>query len=377
MSALGVAGVACDVRGQGAEESKRRQGAKFSFVLLGDLHFDRWEHHDFAWLEKNYAKDLGQIKNYSRLTADVMPRLLATVRETITELNRTPETRVAFVLQAGDMVEGLCGSEELAARQNREALAMVRDARLGVPWVFAKGNHDVTGEGAKAAFAGVFHPFLTEQAQAVDRAAGRVTSACYTVRTGNAEFAFFDAYESKSLEWFEAVVAKRTAEHLFVTVHPPVVPYGARATWHLFSSAKEKVRREKFLELLGRQRAIVLGGHIHKFNVLARETGRGRFAQLAISSIIDAAEPNAKDELSGVARYDGEQVKVEPNFSPETEAVRRAVYESERPWVRAFEYADLPGYAVVTVDGSRVTARMFAGVSRRLWRMVDLSGLLA
>ena len=374
---MGVVGAACDVRGQGAVETRRGQGAKFSFVLLGDLHFDRWEHHDFAWVEKNYAKDLGQIKNYSRLTAEVMPRLLATVRETITELNRTPETRVAFVLQAGDMVEGLCGSEELAARQNREALAMVRDARLGVPWVFAKGNHDVTGEGAKAAFAGVFHPFLTEQAQAVDRSAEKVTSACYAVRTGNAEFAFFDAYESKSLEWFEAVAAKRTAEHFFVTVHPPVVPYGARATWHLFSSAKEKVRREKFLELLGRQRAIVLGGHIHKFNVLSRDAGGGRFAQLAISSIIDALEPKAKDELSGVARYDGEQVKVEPNFSPETEAVRRAVYEAERPWVKAFEYADLPGYAVVTVDGARVTARMFAGVSRRLWRTVDLSGLLA
>ena len=73
----------------------------------------------------------------------------------------------------------------------------------------------------------------------------------------------------------------------------------------------------------------------------------------------------------------GEQVKVEPNFSPETEAVRRAVYEAERPWVKAFEYADLPGYAVVTVDGARVTARIFAGVSRRLWRTVDLSGLLA
>ncbi len=350
-------------------------GAKFSFVLLGDLHFDRLEHHDFPWLDKNYPKDLSQIKNYSKLTTEMMPRLFATVSETIAGLNRTPETRVAFVLQAGDLVEGLCGSEALAMRQNTESLAFVRGAQLGVPFIFAKGNHDVTGAGAVAAFGKAFLPFLTEQVRVLDAAAPAVTSARYTVRTGNAEFAFFDAYEGASLEWFEAVAAKRTAEHFFVVVHPPVVPYGARSTWHIFSAEKEKARREKLLELLGRQHAFVLGGHIHKFNTLARETGGGRFAQLALSSVIASAEPAAKTELSGVANYDGEQVKVEPDFSPDNEAARRAVYAAERPFVKAFEYADLPGYAVVTVDGAKVTAQMFAGVSRKVWRTVDLSAL--
>lgn len=350
-------------------------GAKFSFVLLGDLHFDRLEHHDFPWLEKNYPKDLSQIRNYSKLTAEMMPRLFARVREEIAELNRAPETRVAFVLQAGDLVEGLCGSEELAMKQNREALEFVRGAELGAPFLFAKGNHDVTGAGAVAAFGQAFHPFLTEQVRAVEAAAPAVTSARYTVRSGNAEVAFFDAYESASLEWFEAVAAKRTAEHFFVVVHPPVVPYGARSTWHIFSAEKEKARREKLLELLGRQHALVFGGHIHKFNALAREAGGGRFAQLALSSVIASAKPAAKTELSGVAHYDGDQVKAEPNFSPDNEAARRAVYAAERPFVKAFEYADLPGYAVVTVDGAKVTAHMFAGVSRKVWQTVDLSAL--
>ncbi len=29
-------------------------GQSFSFVLLGDLHFDRLEHHDFGWLDKHH-----------------------------------------------------------------------------------------------------------------------------------------------------------------------------------------------------------------------------------------------------------------------------------------------------------------------------------
>ena len=356
--------------------SADRSTTSFSFVLLGDLHYDKLEHHDMAWVQKDKPNDVRQIENYSRISREVSPALFKTVRETIVDLNKTAATKVAFVLQAGDLVEGLCGSEELSVRQNSEALAFVRDANLGAPFLFTKGNHDVTGPGAVAAFGSVFHPFLTAQARAVNASSAEVKSGSYTVDCGNAQFAFFDAYEAaKSLEWFEAVAAKRTAEHFFVVVHPPVVPYGARSTWHIFANAKESARREKFLALLGDQRALVIGGHIHKFNTLSRRAGKGRFAQFALSSVLSAPAAKPKDVLTGLDSYNGDQVKVEPSFSPTNEAERRAVYDVERPFVNAFEYADLPGYAVVTVDGPNVSVRMYSGATRELWRTVDLTGL--
>jgi hypothetical protein len=348
----------------------------YSFLLLGDLHYDRLEHHDMTWVEKEKPNDVSQINNYSRISREVSPRLLAQVRATITELNRTPATRVAFVLQAGDLVEGLCGSEELSVRQNTEALAFVRDARLGAPLLFTKGNHDVTGPGSVAAFASVFHPFLTAQARGVAPASAEVKSGSYTVDCGPAQFAFFDAYEaSRSLDWFEAVAAKRTAEHFFTIVHPPVVPYGARTTWHLFAAEKERTRREKFLSLLGEQHALVIGGHIHRYTTLSRAAGRGRFAQFALSSVLNSAAPTVKELLTGPDAYTPDQVKVEPHFSPTNEPERRAMVEAERAFVRDFEYADLPGYAVVTVDGPRVVAKMYSGTTRNLWRAVDLTAL--
>ena len=351
--------------------------AAFSFVLLGDLHFDKIAHHDMAWIEKHKGGDLGQIRNYSRITADIMPRLFATVRDTVAELNRTPDARCAFVLQVGDLVEGLCGTEELAARQNREALDFVRAASLGVPFLFAKGNHDVTGDGAPAAFLHVLQPHLAAQAAAFGGAAP-TTGACYSIEHGGALFCFFDAYESASLDWLEAALARRTAQHCFVTIHPPVVPYGARATWHLYSSARDRTKRERLLEMLGKHRAFVLGGHIHKFNALVRDTpGGGRFAQLAVSSVIGAPTVSAKDVLRGIGEYTGDQIRVEPAHSPDTAAERRAVYDSERPFVRSFDYADLPGYAVLTVRGATVEARIYSGVSREVWRTVDLPALLA
>jgi len=345
----------------------------FSFILLGDLHYDKLEHHDMGWLQKKKGGDLGQIKNYSRITADIMPKLFAQVRETVAKLNQTPETKVAFVLQVGDIVEGLCGTAELATRQNSEAINFVRNAKLGVPFLFTKGNHDVTGDGAPEAFKEVFHPFLSEQTAVLKRGAEKLQRAAYTVEQGNALFCYFDAYDAESLDWLEAALAKRSAAHCFVAIHPPVVPYGARATWHLYSSEKDKAKRVKLLELLGKQNAFVLGGHIHKFNTICRSTpGGGKFAQLAISSVIGSDDVKPKDELHGPAEYNGDQIRVEPHFSPDTEAARRAVYAAEAPSVKEFEYADLPGYAVVTVKGESVKADMYAGISSRLWKTVDL-----
>jgi 3',5'-cyclic AMP phosphodiesterase CpdA len=347
----------------------------FSFVLLGDLHLDKLEHHDFAWLAKEQAGDIRQIQNYSRITAEIMPRLFATVRETVAELNNST-TKPAFVLQVGDFVEGLCGSHALATRHNRDAIAFVREAKLGAPFLFTKGNHDVTGPGATEAYREVFHPFLGEQSAAFT-GGGKLTTGSYSIEHGGAQFLFFDAYDRASLDWLEAALAKRTARHCLVVIHPPVVPYGARATWHLYSSAKDAARREKLLTLLGRANAFVLGGHIHKFNTLVRETPRGgRFLQLAVSSIINAPEVKPKDVLNGVKDYTGDQVKVEPSHSPGTEAERRAVYDAERPFVRQFEYADLPGYAVVTVNGVEVSAKIYSGIGRELWRTVELTKLL-
>lgn len=334
----------------------------FSFVLLGDLHYDKLEHHDMNWLEKNKPGDLGQIKNYSRITADITPRLFVAVRQSVQAAN------AEFVLQVGDLVEGLCGTEELATKQNTEALAFVEDQKLGVPVYFTKGNHDITGDGAVDAFKSVFHPFLAAQTkQKIDR-------ACYTVQHGDALFCFFDAYDSESLGWLEGTLAIRSARHCFVVIHPPVVPYGARATWNLYSSERDKAKRDKLLTMLGQHNAIVLGGHIHRYNALVRETpGGGRFTQFAISSIVNAAHAKPQTELHGIAQYNGDQINVEPAHSPETAAERRAVYEREAPYVKSFEYADLPGHAVITVDGGRVKVTMYQGITRDVWRRAELT----
>lgn len=343
----------------------------FSFVLLGDLHYDSLAHHDFKWLQEHHAGDLSQIQNYSRLTTEVMPGVFAAVKQRIAAL-RESAAPPAFVLQVGDLVEGLCGNAELSVRQNGEALAFVAKQELGVPLLFTKGNHDVTGDGAKEAFDEVLLPFMQKEAKQVDEGAAN-TKANHLVTHGEAQFAFFDAYEKTSLEWLEAVAAKRTGRHLFVIIHPPVVPYGARATWHLYASEKAKAQRAKLLDLLGQQEAMVLGGHLHKFSALTRLAGGKCFSQLAVSSVVSALHQAPKDELHGIASYNGDQVKLEPKHAPETAALRRELYETERKQVTAFEYADTAGYALVTVNGGNVEAAIHAGTRDEVFQKVKIS----
>jgi 3',5'-cyclic AMP phosphodiesterase CpdA len=352
--------------------SSAAEGAKpYSFILLGDLHYDSLAHHDLKWLEKHHGGDLSQIHNYSRLTAEVMPGMFAAVKQRIAAL-RESAAPPAFVLQVGDLVEGLCGNAELSVRQNREALAFVAQAELGLPFLFTKGNHDVTGDGAKEAFDEVLLPFMAQEARKVNASTAH-TQANHLVTHGEAQFAFVDAYDKTSLEWLEAVAAKRTARHLFVIIHPPVVPYGARATWYLYASEETKAQRAKLLDVLGQQEAMVLGGHLHKFSALTRQAGGKSFSQLAVSSVVSALNQKPKDVLHGMASYTGDQVKLEPRHAPETAELRREIYASERQQVTVFEYADTAGYAVVTVNGAQVEAAIHAGAQAGAFQTLKIS----
>ncbi len=352
--------------------SSGAEGAKpYSFILLGDLHYDSLAHHDMKWLQEHHAGDLSQIQNYSRLTTEVMPGMFAAIKQRISSL-RDSAAPPAFVLQVGDLVEGLCGTAEFSARQNREALDFVTQAELGIPFVFTKGNHDVTGDGAKEAFDEVLLPFMAQQARSLDPSTTH-TQANHTLTYGEAQFAFFDAYDKTSLEWLESVAAKRTARHLFVIIHPPVVPYGARASWHLYAGEKAQPQRAKLLDILGRQEAMVLGGHLHKFSALTRLAGGKSFSQLAVSSVVSALDQNPKDILHGMGSYTGDQVNLEPKHAPDTADQRREIYAAERTQVTAFEYADMAGYAVITVIGGQVEAAVHAGSQAGAFQTLKIS----
>ncbi|MCW3095145.1 MAG: 3,5-cyclic adenosine monophosphate phosphodiesterase CpdA [Chthonomonadaceae bacterium] len=360
--------------GNAARSAKTIEGANptgddatFVIPLLGDLHFDRLTHHDMDWVRQDKPNDVHQIENYSRITQGVMPALFRQVRQQVAQA----KSKVPFVLHIGDLVEGLCGNGGRSEQQNHEALAFVREARLNAPFLFAKGNHDVTGPGAPEAFDKVFLPFLTEQTKQ------DVRSANYTYTHGETLFAFFDAYTKNSLEWLEKTLAARTARQFVLVIHPPVVPYDARSLWHIYARPAEQEQRTKLLNLLGRHHAVVLCGHLHKYGTVVRKTEGGAFVQVATCSVIPSLTARPTQETSGLENYGPDLVKMEPNFEPKNEADRRAALVAEKPFLRYFEYADAPGYAMLNVHGKGIGIDLYSGVENKIWRSLPLTDLLA
>jgi hypothetical protein len=342
----------------------------WAIPLLGDLHFDRLEHHDLDWLAREHPGDVNQVQNYSRITRELTPRILETLRVTCHKLQQNGSS-IPFVLQLGDLLEGLCGSEPLAARQAREAIDCLRDARLPVPLLLTKGNHDITGPGAKEVYQRMLLPFMAEATQS------EIQRAAFIRSVGRTLLVFYDAYDSGSFDWLTRVLDESKPRRLVLAIHPPVVPYNARSTWHVYSSPKQQAQRQRLLDLLGRHRALVLSGHLHKYSLLVRRTGEGRFVQLGLSSVASTADGQPRNVLDGVKEYRPDLVDLEPKHAPDTVNLRRASLAAEQPLIDHFEYAEAWGRATLHLQGDQTRIEVFHGFSDQPSRRIHVDDLLA
>lgn len=340
-----------------AEAESARPSPDYSFVYLGDMHFDQMEHHDFDWLKAHKPGDLRQIENYVRITETQTPRLLKEVRS----LADASGGGLQMVLQGGDLVEGLCGSYEFQITQFVYAKSVVKQHLGGLPFITVKGNHDITGPGADKAYADFMIPWMSQEC------GKSLDSTTFCFMKGPDLFVVFDAY-SADLDRLETMLKANPHRYAFVLMHPPVVPYNARSSWHIFSNPKDTAKRERLLEILGRSSAIVLTGHLHEFSLLRRNTSKGSFVQLSIGSVISSETETAEDVKSGVEQYNGELVNLEPRFQPETRELREAILNEERGKIAAFEYARFGGSAVLHVSDAGVSVDVYVGGAAVKWK---------
>jgi 3',5'-cyclic AMP phosphodiesterase CpdA len=308
-----------------------------------------------------------QIENYSRITRENFPRLIDVSKE------KAAKIKADFWLQLGDFVEGLCGSEALAQKQATDFISYLAAQSIKRPFFVVKGNHDITGEGAREMFKNTVLPWQSKEHEKA------MQNANTTFVYKNARFVIFDCYAADaSLEWLKEVLASHKEEILFFSVHQPIVPYTARANWHVFARPSQQQKREELLNLLGKHKAIVLSGHLHKTSVLSRSTPSGTFVQVAVGSVIPAPDAPITDHLKGVQNYNpATLLNLEPKFSPASFEERKKNLEMEQPFIRHFEYADFCGHSTVCVSSkNEVMLTLYANVDKKSWAIVNLTELL-
>ncbi|HEX2396237.1 MAG TPA: metallophosphoesterase [Bacteroidales bacterium] len=335
----------------------------FSFAFLGDTHFDEPEHHDMKWVLREHPRDTSQITKYCRNTKNVLPELFGDLRSLIVNNN------VGMVLHTGDFTEGLCGSYSLAHKQLSDFISFSGNY-INVPFLLTRGNHDITGPGADSAYKKVVFPFLSIQT------GKNVTDSKYSYIKGNSAFFFYDSYDPSSLAWLEEQMKKyHKVKFKFVIMHEPVVPINARSKWTEFSGPEETLQREKLLNILGDNNAIVMAGHLHCYGLVLRKTRKGAFVQLSGSSVPDRLNEPAGKYLEGKKAYGIQLIQLEPAFSPNDKRERINTLKNEKRWIKHFEYAEIQGYIVLTVKGSQVFADVYSGTGFNKWKTVNLTSL--
>lgn len=349
----------------GGSATAAESSPRWSFGLLGDTHFDRLNHHDFSWLEADHPGDVEQVRRYSDHAAKLLPKLFARLRAKMSAAG----ARFDSVVHVGDFVEGLCGSPQLAERHVREAIEFLGAAGWNVPLLLTKGNHDVTGPGAIEAYEKLILPLLGKSL------ATKIDKPRYAVERRGALFACYDSYDKTSLDWLRETLGRtrRRTGPTFVVVHQPIVPFQARGNWSVLIKPEQAKQRVELLNLLGEHRAIVLCGHVHRYGLTVRDTERGPFTQLALSSILSDETQQPQQVLAGLDAYGPELTELEPKFQPDSKDERRKLFAAEKPHLTRFEYAHTAGYAILHVDGNRVTAEIYNGAAAEPWKTVELA----
>jgi hypothetical protein len=341
-------------------------GQNSSFIVLGDIHYDLPDDHDMEWLSTK-PDDLRQVtKEYTVYTAMNWLDFMANLKKKAASHNPP----VKAIVQLGDLSEGLAGNEEKAGQMAIHTMKAIDDVQLSVPWIIAKGNHDITGPGAQQAYLKVYIPMFRKQTGNPG-----INSANYSFRYGNVQVTCLDPWDKEAdmVSFLEKELSASNAKYKFIAIHEPVIPVTERC-WHTLRNDPEK--REKLLEVIARNKAIVLCGHLHRYSVVCRKTLFGPVVQVMVNSVI--RDRNMLSPLKVITGYGPSLAENVPDWQPETLEARKAMLAEEAKYVTFYKQADLPGYAVISIHDKKGTVFMdyYAAFGEKPIDTIDLTKLL-
>ena len=259
--ALAAAGTGC--------ANSRANGAKYSVLVLGDVHFDAPE---IGVYHAHYKPTTGKaaeifplrMKREHDQWSGLMQRLAAAARRDI-----RPDTK--FVLQLGDLIQGNCAKADVHAKMLEDGFAYFKKTvSPDIPFVPVVGNHDVDKslwldkKTAMEVFCETMFPKWTQEL-------GRpVDSTTFAFRQGPDLFLYADFNFPDPERILNLLEDNAKVRYTFLVSHGAVVPVGPGKSFRWFLLGKkehESARRKLFAELC-RRNAFALVGHNHVITLM-------------------------------------------------------------------------------------------------------------
>ena len=346
--------------------------AQTSFVVLGDLHLDKFDFHDMDYVYTRPSDWKQVTKEYPYQTAAYVPKLFAAVGRRVEEGCKT-------IVQLGDLMEGVSGNQELAEQMCHWAVGMIDSARGDATVILTKGNHDVSNSpGQPQAWKKVVLPYVCAQTgQNLENSMYRY-SAGRDVDLFVAEQFFSNDEmlpETALLEFLKEELPKSKAKYKFLLTHQPVIPVTDHC-WHLFSGIRRKVDdpalRTRFLELLAEYKVTVLSAHLHKYSIAVRGTAKGNVVQfMTVSTVRSFDNPDASIRPREYVTPE----KMNKEWQSHTLKVREGIIKEEYPHIKYFAISDRPGYAVIRTGKDGATYSYYSGYSDEPCQTVSIDDL--
>ncbi|MDA3823830.1 MAG: metallophosphoesterase [Bacteroidales bacterium] len=342
------------------------EGQGSSLIILGDLHYDLLADHDMNWLREKPG-DLKQIEGYTKYTEENWSDFMEIIK-TKAEFSDPP---VQAIVQLGDLSEGLAGTPEKALQMASNTMNAVEETGIQVPWILTKGNHDITGPGAKEAFQRHYIPMIRKQT-----GNPLINKASYTYTNNNVSITCLDPWDKETdmLAFLEKELSESDAAYKIVAVHEPIIPVTERC-WHLFRQDEKK--REQILQLIAKHKAIILCGHLHRYSIVRRKTSYGPVVQIMVVSVVqDRAYQQAEKVIDTYGPSLAENV---PDWQSETLLSRKKMLTEESKFVDYYKQSDLPGYAIIKMDSEQqlFLLEYYAAFSDKPYETIDLNKLIS
>ena len=342
------------------------EAQRSTILVIGDLHYDLIEDHDMEWLAGK-PDDLRQVtEEYTVSTANHWSAFMTIIRDRASSV----KPPVKGIIQLGDLSEGLAGSPEKARQMAGNAMKAIRDTRMPVPWLITKGNHDITGPGAVEVFNEIYIPEIRKQTGIPG-----IKGANYSYTYDNVQVTVIDPWDKSVdvIDFLERELSGSKSAVKFVAVHEPVIPVTERC-WHLFRNQPEK--REKLLEVIARNRAIVLCAHLHRYSVVRRNTEYGPVVQVMVVSVIRDKDYQIPDKV--ITAYGPSLAEDVPDWQPETIELRKKMLADESRFITYYKQTDLPGYALLKINlrNNGVKLKYYAAYSGKPYDKLNISDLM-
>lgn len=363
----------CDMLNNPSDGRSARKSGDVSLLVLGDVHYCDTSFYDLEKMQANKPGDYQQItKTYAPVTKSNWSDLIEALDRRIAEC----EPPIRCVVQLGDISEGIANVKGMSNRMAENMMNVLESAKLGVPWLLVKGNHDITGfdecrQEARDAFKTYYTPFIKKQIGSEE-----VEEANYVYQIGEVLIVALDAYgnTSEQIDFARKALENSTAKYKFVCMHEPAIPATERC-WYYLKSRPEN--RDEFLKVLAQNKAIFLCAHLHRYSVLRRDTPWGPIVQVMVTSTTNLRRTAKPTYQFGLDSYGPALVDWKPTWNASTAEQRKQTLSEEAKHVTYYKMNNLAGYAVISIDArkERVLLRYYPAFGDEPFDEIDLTEL--